>query len=577
MKLKEFILQDGKSAIDLLGDKFSPETEIEFDKKVSRQVGTGYQDYYYRIKGTDTAIIEHSNNYSQYDGSFYSSVEADNDYYQRKREYGQTCSALSKKYKIPWKVCLAIGTNEKLYPEISEKIKTIYWEQLSEFANPSAGRNRRIQAVQELLGEEIASQINSASIDLSNFLSEQMDKNELLILEKMSERQDLVEKIMETLFVPEDMAKYLLSDIIGYKKNPSALNNENIEKVLEMSCADINEMIDNVIWANVYYAGDNVHEIVECEWKRQEEAYENIALSALQATETNTYINGSLLMSAVAYKLDNILKQPDAMEQLGTLFTHPENNLKALFDICKRQVPDLQEKMINCAIKNDDARGIQLAISQSVSHGDEIKRREIPHILAEKILHAGKELLNEGKQISMDAISYFDIMSFCAQVNKSDEFTKEEKDSLQNEFMKCLLENEKVLDSVILVEGGVDTHATQLSKVDYAIRMLNVECDDKANKILNFFKTEFGNKELTIPGEYAGDFEIIGEMNQFFRKEFLGEKIPTQLEPSGEIDWKIKSLRTGDSISHYSNDVTVFADCEERQIDTQVKEVSMEK
>lgn len=85
----------------------SPDAEVEFFESVSRSRGTGYINEYYRVVGTDAAIVISRNLYSP--EGFYDSTDILPDYFREKRVYGQRCRAIARRINCPMEVALACG------------------------------------------------------------------------------------------------------------------------------------------------------------------------------------------------------------------------------------------------------------------------------------------------------------------------------------------------------------------------------------------------------------------------------------------------------------------------------------
>lgn len=147
-------------------DSAFAEVEFTFAKKVTRQTGTGYKDYYYRIVGSDDVVIVHKNWYSR--GRFYDTWELVQGYYNQSRDYGARCREVAEVVGCPVELALAIGPDkvEQFVAYVNSIRHPLTKEDVHELA--ACGINRRKQAIKRILdGSDIAEdmgQVNSGRV-----------------------------------------------------------------------------------------------------------------------------------------------------------------------------------------------------------------------------------------------------------------------------------------------------------------------------------------------------------------------------------------------------------------------------
>ena len=106
---------DGRTVMSETG--LTPETEVEYVCRQSRQTGTGYANDIYRIYGTDDALVIRHND-GPVDNIYWDNVRIEKGYFAAQRSYGTACRKASRQYCLPMEVCLAIG------PELCEEFAT---------------------------------------------------------------------------------------------------------------------------------------------------------------------------------------------------------------------------------------------------------------------------------------------------------------------------------------------------------------------------------------------------------------------------------------------------------------------
>ena len=128
----------------------------------SRWTGTGYYNSIYRVIGTgDAIVIRH--NAGPVDNISYDIAELRRGYFDERKRFGNEAGRLAKYYGIPYEVCLALGTDESLYPWFLYKVNhtTLYGYVEKELL---AGINRRKGGLCEFLGQELYDAIGIESM-----------------------------------------------------------------------------------------------------------------------------------------------------------------------------------------------------------------------------------------------------------------------------------------------------------------------------------------------------------------------------------------------------------------------------
>lgn len=158
----------------------APETKVEYVCRQSRWTGTGYVNSIYRICETDDALVIRHNS-GPVDNIYWDNVRIEEGYFARQSSYGAACREVSKKYRLPIKVCLAIGP--ELCKEFSDEVVKVtyhpggfigsnavgftevepYWLDDGVVNELCAGIGRRKTAILSLLAgcsEELKAKIN---------------------------------------------------------------------------------------------------------------------------------------------------------------------------------------------------------------------------------------------------------------------------------------------------------------------------------------------------------------------------------------------------------------------------------
>jgi hypothetical protein len=145
------------------------DTKVEYVGHRSRWTGTGYRNSLYRIVGTDDLLVIRHND-GPVDNLDWDNVEVIHGYFRKQREYGREVGVLSKMYDIPFEVCLALGTNQEVYPRFTEAIKVARDKvgRTRLLADLKAGINRRKDGLLAVLGSELYDAIGIESMGQKN-------------------------------------------------------------------------------------------------------------------------------------------------------------------------------------------------------------------------------------------------------------------------------------------------------------------------------------------------------------------------------------------------------------------------
>lgn len=166
LKAEEIKLYSDGNEYTLLSENPAfAKVEFTFAKKVARQTGTGYKDFYYRIVGSNDVVVIHKNRYSM--GKFYDTWELVQGYYNQSRDYGARCRKVAEAVDCPTDLALAVGPDrvERFVAYVNSIKRPLTKEDVHELA--ACGINRRKQAIERILGDNIAEgkgQVNTERI-----------------------------------------------------------------------------------------------------------------------------------------------------------------------------------------------------------------------------------------------------------------------------------------------------------------------------------------------------------------------------------------------------------------------------
>lgn len=113
--------------------------------------GGGYKDFLYRVKGSDDLIRVRKH----VDESEDCEVFFESGYFKKRLEYANRIGDLSRAYKIPFRVSLAIGDCPERFEAFKEAIKDVDTLSIQTLRDLRAGISRRKQALKEVLGEPL--------------------------------------------------------------------------------------------------------------------------------------------------------------------------------------------------------------------------------------------------------------------------------------------------------------------------------------------------------------------------------------------------------------------------------------
>lgn len=143
------------------------DTQVEYVGRQSRWTGTGYSNYLYRIVGTDDLLTIRHND-GPVDNLSWDNVVVTKGYFAEQRSYGQRVGRLSRKYHIPFEVCLALGDNEELYPWFVNAMSDLDFVSIGTIRDLYAGINRRKSGLQAVLGDGLYETLNIGSMGQNN-------------------------------------------------------------------------------------------------------------------------------------------------------------------------------------------------------------------------------------------------------------------------------------------------------------------------------------------------------------------------------------------------------------------------
>lgn len=157
-KVYQIILRDGpheKGKRTVMSETGLPaETEIEFVGTQARKIGTSYRNDLYRIVGTDDLLcIKH--NSGMYPNFCEDNVAIITGYFNRNRRYGREVGDLSRKYDLPFDLCLALGNQEHIYLWFIVSMSDLSHVRLKDIRNLEAGIMLRKEGLRNILGNAL--------------------------------------------------------------------------------------------------------------------------------------------------------------------------------------------------------------------------------------------------------------------------------------------------------------------------------------------------------------------------------------------------------------------------------------
>lgn len=172
MTVEDLVLENGCAAHaegrSVMSETGLPaDTQIEFYEARSRQTGTGYSNSLYRIVGTDDLLTIYHND-GPMDNLSWDNVSLSKGFFRKQKEYGKRVGKLSRKYHIPFEVCLALGDNEEIYPRVLSIIGGKLNVNACTLHDLRAGINRRKDALLSILGSELYETLGIGSMGQLN-------------------------------------------------------------------------------------------------------------------------------------------------------------------------------------------------------------------------------------------------------------------------------------------------------------------------------------------------------------------------------------------------------------------------
>lgn len=106
----------------------------------------------YRIVGTQHAVREYVYGYVE---GIAVTFFFEKDFFSKQKEFARICGKLSKKYKVPFDVALAIGTDESLYKDFIDALYEVTYVSGYTYEDLQCGIQRRKSALQKILGDQV--------------------------------------------------------------------------------------------------------------------------------------------------------------------------------------------------------------------------------------------------------------------------------------------------------------------------------------------------------------------------------------------------------------------------------------
>lgn len=143
------------------------DTMVQYIGRQSRWTGTGYSNSLYRIVGTDD-LLTICHNDGPVDNISWDNVHVKKGYFAERKAYGQRVGRLSRKYHIPFEVCLALGDTEDVYPWFMSALGDLDHVSIGTIRDLYAGIGRRKSGLLSVLGEELYETIGIGSMGQNN-------------------------------------------------------------------------------------------------------------------------------------------------------------------------------------------------------------------------------------------------------------------------------------------------------------------------------------------------------------------------------------------------------------------------
>lgn len=142
-------------------------TLVEYIGRETRWKGTGYNNSLYRIVDTDDLLTIRHND-GPIDNVYWENVVITQGYFTKQRQYGQQVGKLAHKYHLPFELCLALGTDEDIYPWFLSAMSDLGHVTIGSIRDLYAGINRRKDGLLQVLGEDLYCAIGIGSMGQQN-------------------------------------------------------------------------------------------------------------------------------------------------------------------------------------------------------------------------------------------------------------------------------------------------------------------------------------------------------------------------------------------------------------------------
>ena len=154
----QIILRDGpreKGKRTVMSETGLPaETEIKFAGTQTHKAGARYRSEHYLIVGTnDLLSIQH--NAGIYPNSYWDSVVIVPNYFDQQRRYAREIGDLSRKYDLPFEVCLALGNKERIYLWFIVTMADLGDVRLKDIRDLQSGISFRTDGLRSILGNDL--------------------------------------------------------------------------------------------------------------------------------------------------------------------------------------------------------------------------------------------------------------------------------------------------------------------------------------------------------------------------------------------------------------------------------------
>lgn len=147
-----------EESLNIANFGYPEDTQLIYDKGVSRWKGTGYRDSYYRIGNTgDALIIKHNNGTVHFDDLFCDTVHIVKGYYSEQKEYGRKMAEVAKILGVPFAIaCIFNGDCEAIF-NVIDKASSFKFNSPKEYEDTMhwltcCGVDKRTSQITEIIG-----------------------------------------------------------------------------------------------------------------------------------------------------------------------------------------------------------------------------------------------------------------------------------------------------------------------------------------------------------------------------------------------------------------------------------------